>query len=183
MKKRSAFGKRMVVMASLIVALSTAIFINYKYSAVDGAIDISGMLSKTQYLGDAQFVNEAVTNAKAQKDYFSETRKNREKSRENTMASLKEIVDDVKASSEAKAAASEKISALADKSETENSIETLICSKGFADCVAVITDNGISVVVKTPKKGLLESETMQIQDIITNSFNFPLENIKIIEVK
>ncbi len=184
MKKGNLFGKRMVVMATLVAALSAAVFINYKFTSVDGAMDISGMLSKTQYLGDAQFVNEMVTNAKKEKiDYFSKTRKDREESRNKSMASLKEIIDDVKASDEAKSKASEQIAWLAQKSEDESSVEALICSKGFEDCVAVITDEGINIIVKSPEKGLLESETMQIQDIITNSFKISLENIKIIEVK
>jgi stage III sporulation protein AH len=186
MSKAKNFAKRMVVMASLIAVLSAAMFLNWKYGVTDGSMDVSGMLSGTQYLGDAQYVNEAVTNepkTTEESDYFSDAKKNRDDARAKTLASLKEVAEDIKASDEAKEAAGEKINQIADKAELEASIETLVCSKGFSDCVVVLTDKQVNVIVKAPKKGLLESETMQIQDIVTSNSEILLENIKIIEVK
>ena len=65
--------------------------------------------------------------------------------------------------------------------ESESNIETLLKAKGFEKAVAVISDTGISVVVKAD--GLTSAQTLQIQDIVTSETNIPLSNIKIVPVK
>ena len=65
--------------------------------------------------------------------------------------------------------------------ESESNIEALLKAKGFEKSLAVISDTGISVVVKS--EGLTSAQTLQIQDIITSETNIPLSNIKIVPVK
>ena len=58
-------------------------------------------------------------------------------------------------------------------------METLIKSKGFEECVAVISEGGASVVVKS--SGLLENEIAQIQEIVYDTAGILPANLKIIE--
>ena len=184
MKKAKIFGKRMVILSVLIVALSAAVYLNWRYSGANGELDLTSALTGTQkYLGDAQYVNQAMTGAKLETDFFSKTRTEREATRKKSVETLKEILNDVKSGDTAKADATKQITQLTKNSESEVAIESLIKAKGFSDCVAIITDGGISVAVKTAKEGLLASETIQIQDIITSTSKISVENIKIIEVK
>ena len=90
-------------------------------------------------------------------------------------------MNDVKADSAAKTAAASEAAKIAKNVELENAAETLIKAKGFSDCVVIIADDTASVIVKSD--GLLASETVQINDIITSQAKISLENIKIIEVK
>ena len=182
MKKSIIFGKRQIVLAMLILALGAAVFLNWKFSGIDGNLDLTGALNSAKYIGDAKYVNNQITTtAKDSTDFFVKTRTDRAKARADSLAMLKEVVDDVKADAKAKASVIVEATKLAKNVETENSIETLIKGKGFSDCVAIISSENINVIVKT--KGLLASESLQIQDIVTSTSKISLKNIKIIEVK
>ena len=57
MKKGAIIGKRQVLLAVLVVALSAAVYLNWQFSQNDGQYDITGALtSSTSYLGDVQYV-------------------------------------------------------------------------------------------------------------------------------
>ena len=73
------------------------------------------------------------------------------------------------------------LTAIADNATKEKSIETVLKAKGFNDCLAVISSDSVSVIVKKDK--LLQSETLQIQDAVKSQVDIELEKIKIITVK
>ncbi|OJU13871.1 MAG: hypothetical protein BGN88_01705 [Clostridiales bacterium 43-6] len=182
MKKSVIFGKRQIVLAMLILALGAAVFLNWKFSGIDGNLDLTGALNSSKYIGDAQYVNNpSTTVVKSEDDYFAKTRSDRAKARADALAMLKEVMDDVKADANSKANVSAEATKLAKNVESENAVETLIKAKGFKDCVAIISGENINVVVKT--NGLLASESLQIQDIVTTQTKILPKNIKIIESK
>ena len=61
----------------------------------------------------------------------------------------------------------------------ESNIETLIVAKGFAECVAVISDEGANVVVKS--ETLQASHIAQINEIVYEQTGILPVNIKIIQ--
>ena len=70
---------------------------------------------------------------------------------------------------------------LAKRIEAQTNIENLLKAKGFSEALAVISDETVTVVVRS--EGLLSSETMQIQDIATEQSGISLSGVKIITVK
>lgn len=192
MKKSMIIGKRQLILAGLICALGLAVFLNWKFASTDQELDLTAALNSSKYLGDAQYVNKSTTvaaNSSDQTDnsgtedssFFEQSRKDRETAREKSLANLQDIMNDVKADGAAKTAAASEAAKIAKNVELENAAETLIKAKGFSDCVVIIADDTASVIVKSD--GLLASETVQINDIITSQAKISLENIKIIEVK
>ena len=91
------------------------------------------------------------------------------------------IVEIIKKKDAVKTAAVEKLSVLTSRMDTEASIETLLKAKGFKDVLAIIGDNDINIIIKADE--LLESESMQIQDVATTQSGLPLDKVKIITVK
>ena len=63
--------------------------------------------------------------------------------------------------------------------ESESNIETLVVAKGFAECVAVISGESASVVVKS--EGLQAAQIAQINEIVYEQSGILPVNIKIIE--
>ena len=59
----------------------------------------------------------------------------------------------------------------------------LIISKGYADCVAYMSDGAISVAVAAPEEGLEADAVAQICDIVTTQSDYTPSELKIIEVK
>lgn len=183
--KKNKFSKRFVVFSLLILTLSAAVYANWQYGAANGNLNLTSSLiskeettSNEEYIGEAEFVNSA-----SEDDYFSKTRNSRTEERSKSIDAMKEILNSVKSTDEAKLIATEKIAYYTNLSEKESAIESLIIAKGFEDCVAVLSDKSISCVVKTDKTGLVPNQTAQIQDIILSNCDISCENIKIIEIK
>lgn len=185
MKKSMVIGKRHLLLAVLILALGVAVYLNWQYTQAGGAFSLTGELT-SNYIGEAQYVNKqqdkTVSGTTAgSSDYFSQARSDRSAAREEGLKILKGIVNDVKADSSTVAKATQSAVQLAKDAETESTIESLVKAKGFSDCVAVISNGQVNVIVKTD--GLLGSDTVQIQDIAAAQTSYELKNIKIIEVK
>ena len=179
MKKGKVLGKGQIAVAVMLVALGAAIWLNTKY-----------LPSSTKYLGEASYVNttedegESVqTSAKPQnetEDYFETAKKERTKARETAMETVEEMLDNDKLTEAEKKTVLEKIEKIGTNIEKENNIETLLKAKGFEKALAVISEDGIDIVVYS--KGLTSAETLQIQDVVTEHTDIPLANIKIIPI-
>jgi len=58
-----------------------------------------------------------------------------------------------------------------------------VIAKGYADCVAYISDEAISVAVAAPEGGLQQQDVAVVTDIILNQSKFTTEQIYVVEVK
>ena len=65
----------------------------------------------------------------------------------------------------------------------EAQIESLIIAKGYADCVAYMSDAGISVAVASPEGGLQQEDVAVIADIVMTQSGLSMDNIRVVEVQ
>lgn len=112
-------------------------------------------------------------------DYFAQTAIDRQRAREEAMEVLQTVIDSTEAQQTTKDEAYAQMNQIAKDIETEANIETLIMAKGFADCVAVLGDDSIKVIVKS--EGLLQNEIVQIQEIVYLESGILPKNVQIIE--
>ena len=75
--------------------------------------------------------------------------------------------------------ASQGIQVLASYTLAEAQIENLVTAKGYADCVAFMGDESVSVVVSTKSGDLTAEDVAKITDITMTETGFPAGNIKI----
>ena len=66
---------------------------------------------------------------------------------------------------------------------SEAQIESLIIAKGYADCVAYMSPEGISVAVAAPEGGLQQADVAVIADIIMSQSEYTLDTIRVVEVQ
>ena len=176
------FGKKQVLLATLIVALGVAVYLNYYFSNQSPVIDTGASVSDTsKNMGDAQYVGGSAQSSEPgdKADYFSQARKNRD-ARAQSLELIKEMMNDVKATDAIKKQALEKTEAVAAAIEQESKIESLIKAKGFADCVVYIEGENCNVVVKADS--LQPQQTIQITEIVTAQSKIVAQNIKISNV-
>lgn len=121
---------------------------------------------------------EAVTSGDAQ-DYFASISLERRQARDEAIEVLRTVTDSGEATGDAKADAAAAIEKIAAGMEKEANIESLVRSKGFEQCVAVIRDDGCSVIVGSD--GLMQSDVAQISEIVWEQAGIAPENLKIIE--
>ena len=121
---------------------------------------------------------EASGKPSGEENYFTATALNRQQSRDEAIDVLRIISEDEEASAEARREAAAMISKIAVDIQNEASIETLVKAKGFADCVAVISENSVSVVVSA--ESLLASDAAQILSIVYDTTGISPDKVSII---
>ncbi len=190
--------KRQIVVSTLVLALGVAVFMNWYFAGSGAQLKATGVLDASKNLGDAQYVNSttlvseettAANNAAAEttqnsdnsSDYFAQVRLNRQVARDKALEILKGIIASTDATENAKADAVSGAAVIANNVKLENDIESVVIAKGFADCVVVIEDGHVQVIVKSEK--LLDSQILQIKEIVLKQTKVNVENISIIEAK
>ena len=164
-----------IVVASCALLIGLAVYLNYQWfydpagSLGYGDNNMDGGNSDTSTGGDA-------TDGK--QDYFTSTALDRQEARDEALDVLKMVTESPEASEEAKAQAQEKISQIAVDLQNEANIETLVKAKGFEECVAIISDNSVSVIVSA--ESLQAAEAAQILTIVYETTGINPENISII---
>lgn len=112
-------------------------------------------------------------------DYFAASAVSRRKARDEAIEYLEAVVSSSGALEEVKDQALNNISQIALDIEREVNIETLIMSKGFTQCIAVINGELANIIVSS--EGLLPNEVAQINEIVYEQSGILPSNVKIIE--
>ncbi len=182
MKLNMILGKKQIVLASLVLVLGAAIYLNYTFSQTGQPYDITAANAgvsgedKETY-GEAQLTGAEAENAE---DYFAEARLERKKSRDEAVETLATTLQNAELSDEEKELATAKALEVSRQMESETNIETLVKAKGFEDCLAMVSDDSVKVMVKT--EGLSAEQAAQIKNIILEETDILAENVSVSEV-
>ena len=113
--------------------------------------------------------------------YFAITVINRQRVRDEALEVLREVADNPDVMPDVKEDALASIASITSDMAAESSIETLVKSNGFDDCVAVISDKVCSVVVKSDE--LLPDDAAKILEIVLQNTTLSAENVRVIPKK
>ncbi len=176
-------GRRNWIILGALLLIAGAVYLNWSLfaGADDGfSYDSAAGMSGDSLMGDSLSGDTAVDNT-AQDDaaYFAATQVSRQRARDEAMEVLRAVVDSEDAVETVKGQALSDITRIALDIEREANIETLITSKGFAQCVAVVNGDTANIIVKSD--GLLPNEIAQINEIVYEQAGILPANVKIIE--
>ncbi len=192
------FGKRQLVLASLVLALGAAVYLNWQFSSTD-SLTAPKVETSSKELGQAEFVNSStdssaedtsddnkeneessVETSKETSEYFSSATIERQKTQDKIIDDAKEILEAVSSDDKLKEEALEDAALLAKIVAQQTNIESLIKAKGINECLAFIQNGECSIVVS---KGQLSDENIiMIKDIVEGQAGIDFEKIKITEV-
>lgn len=181
------FKKKQIVMLAMTIVVCVAVYLNWQFNKTNGDLTVTESLEQNdegKVLGEAQLVStgaDETQEASATADYFVEAKLNRQKTRDASIEILKSVSDNSSNSEDVRKKAANDIGTIATMMEKEVNIENLIIGKGFTNALAVLSSNGITVMVKTT--GLKPNEIAQIKDIIVDETSLKSESIKIVEIK
>ena len=99
--------------------------------------------------------------------------------RSNYADLLQEAADQPGADTSVANEASEGIAVLAGYTMKEAQIENLVTAKGYADCVAFMGEDSISVVVDTGTGELTAEDVAKITDITVTETGYPASGVKV----
>ena len=152
----------------------------------------------TKVLGDAALVGgvpttlaeepvgtatDTGTAAASAGSYFDTARLSRQQSRDNALSLLREASAQDNVEQSALDDANRAIQTLAGYTMLEGQVENLIIAKGYADCVAFMGENSISVVVSAAEDGLQMEDVAKITDIILRETDYTADQITIMEAE
>ena len=160
-------GARNIVILSSVLLIGVAVVLNFVLFG-NSAPNVSDG-EKLGEVGEQPYVEDS---------YFASAQLSRQQARDQAIAVLQSVVS-TSTDEVSREQANADISRIASEIQTEAAIETLIKSKGFEECVAVISDGSASVIVRSD--GLLPNELSQIKEIVWEQAGIDPLNIKIIE--
>ena len=178
-------GKKNLIIACAVVLIGAAVWLNWMFFSKDaddgyqysGSVGMSGELDNSKQPTSG---SEDETNAQVNSDsYFSTVQVSRQRARDEALEVLQAVVNNDNATDEVKAEAVAEIAKLSLEMQQESDIESLITSKGFEKCIAVINGDSASVVVKCSTT-LTPAELAQINTAVYEVAGIEPINITIV---
>jgi len=174
--------KKYVTIAAVLLCVCAAVYLNWSYN--NNTVSSTGMSDAE--LANAKSAEEMASDSAMDaevSDYFAAARLTRQQSRDEALNLLKSAASSNTASQETIDGAMNAISAMANYSMMETQIENLLLAKNFAECVAFISADGVTLAVPAPEAGLAVEDVAKITDTIVAETDFAATQIRIVEVK
>lgn len=181
--------KKNVVAAAVLVTVCAGIYVNWLYTEDQTTANLTDTLNEDKIMSaDMLVMNDGSTlstgvggDGSTITDYFAAVRLSRQEARDSAVGLLQEAMaysDDAQS-----AQSSAKLEEIVQVALCEAQIESLVIAKGYADCVAYISDKGISVAVAAPEGGLAQKDVAVIADIVMTQSKYAIADIRVVEVQ
>ena len=176
--------KKNMVAAAVLVTVCTGIYLNWLYTDQETAANLTDTVNTEKVLSedllalDEQVLGEEVNTAT---DYFAAVRLSRQQARDSALNLLQEAMayDDTTKAAES----SQQLDEIVQSALSEATIESLVIAKGYTDCVAYMSTDGVSVAVAAPEGGLQTADVAVIADIVMTQSEYTLDDIRVVEVQ
>ena len=179
--------KKNMAAAAILVTVCAGIYVNWLYAEDASTSDLTDTLNAEKVMSDETLVlsedmaalaaGESVRTTAG--DYFAAVRLSRQQARDNALNLLQEAMAyDASVDSDS----AQELEEIIEVALSEAQIESLVIAKGYADCVAYMSNEGISVAVAAPENGLQQTDIALITDIILTQSDYDLDEIRLVEV-
>ena len=180
--------KKNMVAAAVLVTVCAGIYVNWLYTEDAATANLTDTLDSEKVMSDEtlELSEDMAALAAGEEpettatDYFAAVRLSRQQARDNALNLLQEAMaysDESKATESAV-----ELEEIVQTALSEAQIESLVIAKGYTDCVAYMSNEGISVAVAAPEGGLQEEDVAVIADIVLNQSDYTLQDIRVVEV-
>lgn len=177
--------KKNLVAAGILVTVCCGIYLNWTAGGGKDTMDLEETLNSDKLMSDELLVmgdqvEQLPENENTVTDYFAAVRLSRQKARDSAVSLLQEAMSYGDEGENQETAA--QLESIIQTALTESTIESLVIAKGYADCVAYISDDGISVAVASPEGGIQQTDVALIADIVMSQTDLELTQIRVVEV-
>ena len=176
--------KKNLLAASVLLVVCAGIYVNWTYTNAEKVGNFTDTLDAQKVLSEGGIVLELDNPVSGENntvtDYFAAVRLSRQEARDSAVNLLQEAMAYADESESEKTNA--QLEQIVQTALTEAQVESLIIAKGYADCVAYMSETGISVAVAAPEGGLLQADVAVIADIVITQTGFDMEQIRVVEV-
>ncbi len=145
-------GKRNLIIACAVVLVGAAVWLNFIFFSDNGDgydyVGNNGMSGELDNSKNPTSGNDNTNVGSTEDSYFTTAQVSRQRARDEALEVLNAVLENANATDEVKAEAVAEITKISLEMEQEADIESLLISKGFEKCVAVINGETASIVVK-----------------------------------
>ena len=181
--------KKNMVAAAVLVTVCAGIYVNWLYTEENTTTALIDTLDAEKVMSDDTLIlSEDMAAISAGEnidttasDYFAAVRLSRQQARDSAVNLLQEAMAYSESSKEVESAM--ELEEIVQTALSEAQIESLIIAKGYADCVAYMSREGISVAVSSPEGGLQQEDVAVIADIVMAQSDYSLNDIRVVEVQ
>ena len=176
--------KKNLIAAAVLLVVCAGIYMNWMYSSAENVGNLTDTLDAQKVLSEDGLVLSAdqlseESDGNTMTDYFAAVRLSRQEARDSAVNLLQEAMAYSDGTDES---SSEKLEQIVQTALQEAQIESLIIAKGYTDCVAYMSDEGISVAVAAPEGGIQQEDVAVIADIVITQTGLSMEHIRVVEV-
>jgi len=178
--------KRHIALASLMLALGVAVYVNWQISPPDTS-------KSSKELGKATYVNSNVdatmderkadnlsSLTKEQQNYFSAARLERDKASDEAKELAMEALKLAESDEDSKEEALAQLANIEKRLMNQTSVENILVAKGFEQCICALSEDSVTVIV--PQNKITDNSSLIIKDAVAEVCNVPFENISIVTV-
>ena len=181
--------KKNMVAAAILVTVCAGIYVNWVYTEGSMAVSLTDTLDSEKVMSEEMLdLSEDMAAIAAGEDldttaadYFAAVRLSRQQARDSALNLLQEAMAYSEGTKEAESSA--ELEVIVETALSEAQIESLVIAKGYTDCVAYISDDGISLAVAAPEEGLTQNDVSLLADIIMSQTDYKLSDIHIVGVE
>ena len=177
--------KKNMIAAAILVTVCAGIYANWLYADQAQQVDLTDLLDTEKVMSDEMLALEADTlevSTDTAAEYFASVRLSRQQARDSAVELLQEVMASNTEGSKTEESAAE-LEDIVQTALSEAQIESLVIAKGYADCVAYMGSEGVSVAVAVPEGGLQQEDVALIADIVMTQSEYTLSDIRIVEVQ
>lgn len=178
--------KKNLMAVAILLTVCSGIYLNWVYSGGKDTQNLEQTLNADKVMSDDMLLLgdkdkvETNNNSSTATDYFAAVRLSRQEARDSAVSLLQEAM--AYGSQEQVEQSNAQLEEIIEDALCEAQIESLVIAKGYKDCVAYVTENGISVAVAAPEGGLQQVDVAIVADVVMSQSDFTLNDIRVIEV-
>jgi len=179
--------KKNLMAAAVLLVVCAGIYMNWMYTNAESVddltekLDAEKVLSEDTLILDVGNMNNSNNAADTMTDYFAAVRLSRQQARDSAIELLQEAMSYT--DGEGKETSSAQLEQIIQTALAEAQIESLVIAKGYVDCVAYMSESGISVAVAAPEGGIQQTDVAVIADIVLAQTDLGMEDIRVVEVQ
>lgn len=177
--------KKNLIAAAVLLVVCAGIYMNWMFTNAQSVANLTDTLDAEKVMSENGIIlelNQPVSGElenNTTSDYFAAVRLSRQEARDSAVSLLQEAMsygDSAGVDPQAQ------LELIVQTALCEAQIESLIIAKGYADCVAYMTETGISVAVASPEGGMQQADVAVIADIVIAQSGFTMDQIRVVEV-
>ena len=179
--------KKNMVAAGVLITVCAGIYLNWLYSGsgntkdLTDTLDAQKVMSEDMLVLDESLVEVGGDEVTTVTDYFAAVRLSRQEARDKAVSLLQEAMS--YGDQQQIEASNAQLEEIIQTALCEAQIESLIVAKGYRDCVAYMTEEGISVAVASPEGGMKQADVAIIADIVVSQSDYTIQDIRVVEVQ